>query len=874
MEIRMKPTPTEAPCPHHDELSRLLLGNLPEAEAARLQDHVHGCEKCRQTLESLQAATIAPPTPPLLNPASDTNAGDLGQQSSIPAITWTSSFMPIGPGDDRAVTPSFDPCVSTPSSFSFLSPPREASEIGWLGDYSITALLGQGGMGFVFDAFDTHLHRRVALKVLKPELAADASFRERFVQEARAAAALPDEYIITIYRVGVENNVPYLAMKFLHGESLEQRLQNDDRLLLHEVLRIGREIALGLSAAHERGLIHRDIKPANLWLETPPPEEGGPSGSRLSCEFLYRVKILDFGLARPINDTRRLTATGLIVGTPSYLAPEQARGLPLDHRCDLFSLGCVLYRMVTGILPFDGPNTMAQLTALAVDDPQPIEQLAPDVPAGLRQLIHQLLARNPDERPATARAVAESLRALEKGEIPSRAAVTQPLLPLESTGRPGRSSRFKWLTAAVVLCALSIVGGILLMNLPRKTAAEDPGAVVPPSGDPIKVGVLFSQKGTMANTGMPATDVALLALDEINDNGGLLGRPVQAVVRDGKSINSQFSELAEQLIVEEHVCTIIGCRTSASRKTVLPIVEKHDNLLLYPMQFEGLEQSPNIVYLGAAPNQQILPAVRYAVRMMDQPKHRVFLIGSDYVFPRAANAIIRDALAGEPGVQIVGEYYLPFGSGTVDKAIAAIVDKKPDLILNTINGDTNAPFFRALRQAGITAGSTPVLSFSIAENDLRSLDDRDIVGHLAAWNYFQSLDNPANSEFIRKFRERYGPERVLSDPMEAVYFGVQLWAQAVRQAGSVEPSAIRAAIKDQSCLAPEGPVRIDPDTQYTWKEARLGRIVSGGQFKKIWSSDKPIRPEPFPPSRSRKEWLHFLDDMSKWWGGNWQPPHS
>ncbi len=349
----------------------------------------------------------------MIEPAHDTTPGLPDANDSAPSVTWSSAVDLPGPGGLRPPAPPRAPSAGTARTFSFLTPPHETDEIGWLGSYRITGLLGEGGMGYVFDAFETHLQRRVALKVLKPELAANLAFRERFLQEARAAAQLPDEYIITIYNVGLENDVPYLAMKYLYGESLEQRIQREGRIPTREVLRIGREVALGLSAAHDRGLIHRDIKPANLWLETPPPEQGGTSGTRLSCEYLYRVKILDFGLARPVNDSRKLTATGLIVGTPSYLAPEQARGLPLDHRCDLFALGCVLYRMVTGILPFDGPDTLAQLTALAVQDPRPLEEIVPNVPAPLRNLIHQLLARDPANRPATARAVAETLCAGE-----------------------------------------------------------------------------------------------------------------------------------------------------------------------------------------------------------------------------------------------------------------------------------------------------------------------------------------------------------------------------------------------------------------------------------------------------------------------------
>ncbi|HEY7158804.1 MAG TPA: transporter substrate-binding protein [Gemmataceae bacterium] len=849
----MKPTPTETPCPPANELRRLLRRDLPEAEAARLREHLRDCAACRRIWEGFQEETIASPTPLILHPTADTNGGEPG-----PAAPRPPSAGPTG-------------------AFPFLAPPRETGEVGWLAHYRITGVLGEGGMGYVFDAFDTQLHRRVALKVLKPELAANVSFRERFLQEARAVAALPDEYIITIYQVDVANDVPFLAMKFLHGESLEQRLMHEDRLPLNDVLRIGREIALGLSAAHERGLIHRDIKPANLWLETPPPDQSGGSGARLSCEYVCRVKILDFGLARPINDPRRLTATGLIVGTPSYLAPEQARGQPLDHRCDLFSLGCVLYRMVSSILPFDGPDTLAQLTALATADPKSIEELAPDVPGGLRDLIHQLLKREPAERPATARAVAETLRALEKDNAPTAEFAAVP--SAERTARPFRrgarsSSRRRWLAVGAVSLVL-LLGGILGWRHFGPVASNDSAALPPAEREPIKVGILFSQSGPMAASGGPSMDAAQLAIDELNQQGGLLGRRIQSFVEDGASKPERFAALAEKLIVADHVHAIFGSRISSNRKAVRDIVEKHDHLLFYPMQFEGLEESPNVVYLGAAPNQQILPAVAYLLGI--EGKRRLFLVGSDYVFPRAANVILRDELTqGElarkfPQVQIVGEMYVPFGGTEVGPVIQAIHDLKPDLIVNTINGDTNTAFFRELYQSEIGRERTPVLSLSLGQNDLLSLGDTG-VGHYAAWSYFQSIDRPENQAFVRKFRERFGRRHVVSDAMETVYFGIHLWAEAVRAAGSAEPRAVRAKIKGLSFDAPEGKVRIDPETGYTWRVMRLARVTPEGQFEILWNAETPRKPVPFPATRGRDAWEKFLKDLYTGWGNRWLAP--
>lgn len=267
---------------------------------------------------------------------------------------------------------------------------------------------------------------------------------------------------------------------------------------------------------------------------------------------------------------------------------------------------------------------------------------------------------------------------------------------------------------------------------------------------PIKVGVLHSLTGTMAISATSVCDATLLAIEELNAAGGVLGRRIEPVVADGKSDWPTFASEAERLITREHVAVVFGCWTSAGRKTVKPIFEKHDHLLFYPVQYEGLEQSPNIIYTGAAPNQQILPAVKWS---FDHLGRRFFLVGSDYVFPRTANAIIKaqvTALGGE----IVGEEYLRLGSSEAAAVVQKIVQARPTVILNTINGDSNVAFFAALRGAGITPARIPTVSFSLAEGELRHMDARTMAGDYAAWNYFQSVDSPENRRFVEAFRAR------------------------------------------------------------------------------------------------------------------------
>ncbi len=389
-----------------------------------------------------------------------------------------------------------------------------------------------------------------------------------------------------------------------------------------------------------------------------------------------------------------------------------------------------------------------------------------------------------------------------------------------------------------------------------------------PGGEPIKIGVLHSFSGTMSQVEPALADAALLAVERINAEGGLLGRRVEAVVADGQSDWEIFAGEADRLITEEGVSAIFGCWTSACRKTVKLVVEEHDHLMFYPLQYEGLEQSPNIVYTGAAPNQQIIPGVKWS---FDNLGPRFFLVASDYVFPRAANEIIRDHAAAL-GAEIVGEEYVLLGSADVENIVNAIVETQPDVILNTLNGETNGHFFRALQAAGITPDIIPTMSFSVAEEELRQLGSELRVGDFATWNYFQSVESEENERFVAAVRERFGPDRVTEDPMEASYIGVLLWAAAVERAGTTVPTEVREALRGSTYEAPGGLVVVDPDTNHLWKTVRIGRITAGGQFDILWTSNGPQRPAPFPETRSRLEWQQFLDDLSESWGGRWENP--
>ena len=297
-----------------------------------------------------------------------------------------------------ATTAPYQPGSKDSEMYKFLGPPQAPDELGRLGPYRVLAVLGAGGMGVVFRALDPQLNRLVALKAMLPSIADAESGKARFLRESQAAAAIKHDHIVSVYQVGEDRGVPFLAMEFLEGEPLDKRLRRERKLPVVEVLRFGREIALGLAAAHKRGLIHRDIKPANLWVEA---ETG-------------RIKVLDFGLARAAKEASPLTQPGAVVGTPEYMAPEQVQGKDLDDCCDLFSLGCVLYQMSTGQTPFKGTDIISTLMAVATENPRPPRDLEPGMPAALSKLILRLLAKEPGKRPESAKAVAEALQELEE----------------------------------------------------------------------------------------------------------------------------------------------------------------------------------------------------------------------------------------------------------------------------------------------------------------------------------------------------------------------------------------------------------------------------------------------------------------------------
>ncbi len=412
------------------------------------------------------------------------------------------------------------------------------------------------------------------------------------------------------------------------------------------------------------------------------------------------------------------------------------------------------------------------------------------------------------------------------------------------------------------IAALAGFFGLLLALLLPGVLGE--GAL--PKKTPIKVGILHSLSGTMAVSEKSVADATLLAVEELNRRGGVLGRKVKAVIIDGRSDWNVFASQAENLIRSHKVSAVFGCWTSACRKTVKPVFERLDHVLFYPVQYEGLEQSPNIIYTGAAPNQQIIPATKWTI---DNIGRRIYLVGSDYVFPRTAHAIIRTQVAALNG-QIVGESYVPLGGTGFSEILADIIEKKPDVIFNTINGDSNLAFYRQLRKAGVQADQLPVMSFSLAEAEVQAIGPELVAGDYAARNYFQTIESEKNKEFVQKYRQRFGKDKVTTAPMEAAYFGVFMWAQAVEESGSVLYRGFRDALLGQTMNAPSGVVYIDPNTQHTWRSVLIGKVRSDGNFELIWDSRRPVRPVPYPGFLAKARWEEFLDALFEGWGGRWE----
>jgi len=379
--------------------------------------------------------------------------------------------------------------------------------------------------------------------------------------------------------------------------------------------------------------------------------------------------------------------------------------------------------------------------------------------------------------------------------------------------------------------------------------------------DTVKVGVLHSLSGTMAISETVLKDVALMAIEEINAKGGVMGKTIEPVVVDPASNWPLFAEKARQLITQDKVAVVFGCWTSVSRKSVLPVFEELNGLLFYPVQYEGEEISKNVFYTGAAPNQQAIPAVEYLMSKDGGSTKRWVLLGTDYVYPRTTNKILRAFLKSKGVAEVdIMEAYTPFGHSDYQTIIANIkkfaAEGKKTAVVSTINGDSNVPFYKELGNQGLKATDVPVVAFSVGEEELRGVDTKPLVGHLASWNYFMSIKNPTNTTFKKKWAAYAKKKNIAghkdkpltNDPMEATYIGMYMWKQAVEKAKSFDVDKVTVAMGGQKFKAPDGyTIQMDAKNHHLHKPVMIGEIKADGQFNVVWKTKGPIKAQPWSP---------------------------
>ena len=796
------------------------------------------------------------------------------------------------------------------------------------GKYQITRLIGTGGMATVYEAADTLLNRNVAIKFLPDARKQQSIAVERFINEAQVAGRLNHPHIISIYDIGYEHDTYYIAMELLKPGSAGGFLKKRGRMHWIEATVIVMQCCQALAAAHQAGLVHRDIKPDNILCS--------PTGT---------VKLADFGLVKElmVDGTAGLTQSGVVVGTPLYMSPEQCSAQPLDARSDLYSLGASFYALLTGSAPYPTgsvPHIMLAHCKAPIPDPR---VLAPDLPEAIVRVVQHAMAKRPHERYQQAedmRAALEvTLEGLERppfdflipgtvGSPPQRArgSLKQSIgnrrsdssIPPTAAGSnrspgslrslpsdSGQGADLRGQTPAsgtnpaagsITLSRRAVIGGSVGLiaaaaattwlfkwrngggNGGDRPQVPDAGVrtqpmVAPtqkPTGEPIKVGVINSLSGTLAISARPVVDATLLAIEQINARGGVLGRPIAPIVVDCKSDNNLFTREAERLLVEHKVLTLFGGWSPSNRRSIRPIVEKYKHLLMYPTRDEGLEDSNHIIYGGSVPNQLVLPALRWCLNKLNA--ERIFIVGTDGLFSHMAAEVTRDELRGNKRARVVDERYALLGEKSFRQVIQSIRDTKPDVVLNCMIGDSNLEFFKEMRAVGIKPKDLPTISFSVGETELSLLADVDMTGDYLAASYFQSDPRPQNQAFLSAFRNKYGQYHVTGAAMEAAYAGVHLWAQAVEAAGVAEVGPVKEALMRQSYDAPGGTVRIDSATHHTWKPFRIGQIRADQSIAIVERIDEPIPPEPFPRSRTRAEWEALVDHWYAQWDQHWVNP--
>lgn len=723
------------------------------------------------------------------------------------------------------------------------------------GKYRIVRRLGTGVSASVYEGLDLSLERRVAIKFLSDEVLQKADLGKRFLGELRVLARLSHPHIVTLFDVCQDAHGSFLVMELLYPVSAQNQMVQKGPYTWPEATRIIADCCAALVVAHQAEVVHGSINPHNLLFSL--------SGV---------TTLTDFGLARLLDAPPELGADGRPAAAQRYLSPEQVIGLPAEARSDLYALGATYYALLTGQPPFPEASAAlirrAQLTG-RFPDPR---KLVADIPEACVQVLQQAMEKERTARYQSAQELAADLATLlgQGRRHPGKS---------DGTGDELGPPRRRFLAASALGVAALMGGEYLLLRRPAETPVspksgeQQEGAAAPKKDvSAIKIGVLHSLTGHLAVSEHPLSDATLLAIDELNALGGLLGRPLQAVVQDGKSevtADSAFTRGAARLLEQEKVAVVFGGYGTSGRKFILPYFEKHDQLLFYPPPYEGLEESQQIIYTGSTPNQLGIPAVKWCT---DALTARSFvLIGTDGLRAHAFNAIVKDSIAQQGG-ELIGSHYALIGESEFSGVVKKIQQSQPQVILSLLVGDSNVAFFKTLVEADVTARTLPVLSFSMGENELAQLGGLSLSGHYVASTHFPVVDSAATDTFKTHFQQRYGSHRPVSDVMESAYYGVYLWAAAVQKAGSTAVAAVRQALNQQEYVLGGVRVSVDASTHHTWKVFQVGRIRSDNTVEVVHTADAPLPPIPFPPPRARTEWNTFSKELYDRWGGHWANP--
>jgi serine/threonine protein kinase/ABC-type branched-subunit amino acid transport system substrate-binding protein len=686
---------------------------------------------------------------------------------------------------------------------SFLSPPRQPGELGWLGPYRILKLIGSGGMGIVFQAEDTDLERRVALKVMHNEAARDPVSCQRFLREARMTAAVHSDYIINIHQVGQHNDRPFFAMELLHGETLAARLHRGDRPNTAQFLDLALQIARGLEAAHEAGLIHRDIKPGNIWLETKDEvrrRKDEQSKDRSDSSFLLhpssfqRAKILDFGLARPAEDTRILTRVGMAVGTPAYMSPEQAEGKEVDGRSDLFSLGCVLYEVASGEPPFPGSSVFAVLTAVAFRDPRPLAEVNPSLPKELAELVMRMLAKKPEERPASASAVVEALEAITDAhpELQLATRSGRKSGSIVAAPLPWRRRRRLAILAGLagiagILAILFVFRGWLFHSGGHSSRSTAQGV----TSDTILLGMSAPFTGPANELGRSLQVGIQTWINHINDEGGITGRKLSLIALDDEYEPERAIANMRELAEEYKVFAFIGnVGTPTAVKTVPYVLQKR---MLFFAPFTGadlLRRTPPDRYVfnyRASLAEETAAAVNYLMRAKKIQSHQIAVFAQEDSYGHSGFRGVERVLRkhGHSREQILRVGY-PRNTIQVERAAQQIIQHRE--IRAVVMVPTYRPAARFVQRVKDARKDVLFTSTSFVDCDALATELTQLGPEYAEGVIVTQVVPPVDSHAstVLKYREmlrRYHPSEKANSVSLEGYLSAALLTEGLRRAG-------------------------------------------------------------------------------------------